>query len=173
MTGKHQARSGRLSLGGFLSVLIFGAVAGSVFTYLMLQDRQQPQPTANVQPGNELGEARDAIEAYIDRKLREWDLDPDHLKIELERGGQIVREKSREMGTNFPENFSDVTIIAKIKAKYTLDRELSGWNIIVGCENGHVTLSGKVDSPEHIGRAVVIALDAEGVVDVVSTLSVR
>jgi hypothetical protein len=173
MTGKHQTRSGRFSFSGFLLVLIFGAVAGSVFTYLVLQDQRQSQPGANIQPGDELGEAREAIEAYIERKLREWNLDPEQLKLELERGGQIVREKSREMGTNLPGEFSDVTIIAKIKAKYTLDRELSGWNIIVGCENGHVTLSGRVDSPSDIGRAVVMALDADGVIDVVSTLTVR
>lgn len=172
MTGKYQTLRGRISFSGFLLVLVFGAVAGSAFTYLMLQSRQ-PQPRARAQSGNELGQAREAIEAYIDRKLREWNLDPEQLKRELERGGQVVREKSREMGTRLPEDFSDVTIIATIKAKYTLDRELSGWNIIVGCENGHVTLSGKVDSPEHIGRAVVMALDADGVVDVVSSLTVQ
>lgn len=138
----------------------------------MIESRK-PQAGTEIQPGNELGEARDAIEAYIDRKLREWRLDPEELKQELERGGQIVREKSAGIGSTLPGDLSDVTIIAKIKAKYTLDRELSGWNIIVGCENGHVTLSGKVDSPEHIGRAVVIALDADGVIDVVSTLTVR
>lgn len=178
MKEKFHTSRGGFSFGGFLFVLAMGVVVGGVLTYYYLKNQRQSEealetPAAVIQSGNELGEAREAVEAYIDRKLQEWNLDPDELKDELARGGDIVREKSREIGQNLPGGFSDVKVIATIKAKYTLDRELSGWNIIVGCENGHVTLSGKVDSPEQIGRAVVMALDVDGVADVVSSLKVR
>ena len=63
-------------------------------------------------------------------------------------------------------------IIALIKAKYTLDKELSARHITVASTDGHVKLSGSVQSPDQIGRAIVLALDTDGVVDVESSLRV-
>jgi len=60
-----------------------------------------------------------------------------------------------------------------IKAKYAADSTLSAWDISVSCDQGHVKLGGTVSSPDDIGRAMAIALDADGVRDVTSTLAVK
>jgi hyperosmotically inducible protein len=67
----------------------------------------------------------------------------------------------------------DARITAAIKAKLLTSKELSAWNISVNTTAGVVTLSGIVDSPDEIGRAMVIAMDAEGVREVISTLQVK
>ncbi|BET68728.1 hypothetical protein ASA1KI_36460 [Opitutales bacterium ASA1] len=112
-------------------------------------------------------------EDYFSRKLREWNLDPDEVRRELDRAGRILREGSRELGTRLAEETSDVRIIAVIKAKLTLDEELSAWQISVGCQDGHVTLTGTLDTPDQIARAIVLALDTKGVIDVDSSLRLR
>jgi len=63
--------------------------------------------------------------------------------------------------------------VTEIKAKYAEDSTLSAWKISVSCDKGHVTLSGTVSSPDDIGKAVALALDADGVRDVTSTLQVK
>ena len=44
---------------------------------------------------------------------------------------------------------------------------------LLSCNKGHVKLFGAVSSPEDIGRAMAIALDADGVRDATSTLVVK
>lgn len=170
-------RAGRSSLATLLLTLFVGMVGGAGLAYFLLEKPSVPPVQAPELPpapgGDELRQARDAVETYMERKVRELHLNPEELKAELARAGRIVREKGRELGTKVAEGASDVRIIAEIKAKYTLDRELSGWTITVGSKDGHVTLSGKVATPERIARAVVIALDVDGVVDVVSSLQVE
>ena len=68
---------------------------------------------------------------------------------------------------------SDARAVTEIKAKYAEDSTLSVWKISVACDQGHVTLSGTVSSPEDIGKAVALALDADGVHDVTSKLEVK
>lgn len=171
-------RAGRSSFATLLLTLLVGIVAGAGLAYFLLEQPEKtpavriPKPPS-VPDGDELRQAREAVETYIARKVHELNLNPEELKAELGRAGRIVREKSRELGSKVAEGASDVRIIAEIKAKYTLDRELSGWAITVGSKEGHVTLSGKVTTPERIARAVIIALDVDGVVDVVSSLQVE
>ena len=71
------------------------------------------------------------------------------------------------------ETWPDARAVTEIKAKYAVDATLSAWNISVGCAQGHVTLSGTVSSADDIGRAIAIALDADGVRDVDSSLTVK
>jgi len=183
MKPNDRRRAGSFSFSTLLLTLLVGLVGGAALAYILLErDRRSSGPSVQVPAppsvpsvpgGDELREARDAVESYIERKVRELHLNPDELRAELDRAGRIVREKGRAFGAKVAEGASDVRIIAEIKAKYTLDRELSGWGITVGSKDGHVTLSGKVASPERIARAVVIALDVDGVVDVVSSLQVE
>lgn len=63
--------------------------------------------------------------------------------------------------------------MTEIKAKYAQDPTLSAWDISVTCNQGHVKLSGTVSSPDDIGRAEALALDADGVRDATSTLTVK
>ena len=53
------------------------------------------------------------------------------------------------------------------------DKDLSALSISVNTTSGIVTLSGTVSSPEHISKAMLLAMETEGVREVVSTLQVR
>lgn len=99
-------------------------------------------------------------------KAEEWRLTPDDIKRELRGGGQIVREKAGAVGGKI----ADVRIITVIKSKYVLDRDLSASDIRVECRNGHVILSGSVPSVDHIAKAVMQAMETDGVVNVASHL---
>ncbi|MGH8017564.1 MAG: BON domain-containing protein [Opitutaceae bacterium] len=159
----------------FLSVLIalvLGAFLGAAATWLVLEKEGRLQPSASAPPPASTNGAPAIDEDRISRKLREWNLDSEDLREELDRAGRILREKGREFGARLAEETSDVRIIALIKAKYTLDEQLSARQIAVGCKDGHVTLTGTVASAEQVGRAIVLALDTEGVLDVDSSLRV-
>ena len=99
-------------------------------------------------------------------KAEEWRLTPDDIKRELRGGGQIVREKAGAVGGKI----TDVRIITVIKSKYVLDRDLSASGIRVECSKGHVILSGNVPSVDHIAKAVMQAMETDGVVNVASHL---
>ncbi len=164
------------SLTGFLATLVVGGLLGAGVCYyaLRIAPERGGKATTVERPATapsspEGGPARDD---YIARRLREWHLTPDELKRDLSSAGDIVREKGRDLGNKIAGATADVRIIAKIKAKYTLDEELPALKIIVGCKEGHVTLSGVVPSADLIGRAIVLALDTDGVVDVVSSIKV-
>jgi hypothetical protein len=163
----HNTSRAGFSFVGVLITLVLGAFLGAAATYLLLEreGRLQPPSTAHPSP-----EAPSLDEDYFSRKLRDWNLDPEDVRAELNRAGRILREKGRALGSRLAEETSDVRIIAVIKAKYTLDEELSARQITVGCKDGHVTLGGTAQSPEQIGRAIVLALDTDGVVDVDSSL---
>jgi len=51
--------------------------------------------------------------------------------------------------------------------------DLSVWKISVSCTQGRVALSGTVSAEEDIGEAVALALEADGVRDVTSSLAVK
>src|ERR1700676_917130 len=59
-----------------------------------------------------------------------------------------------------------------IKAKYVLDHDLSAIDISVDSQDGDVALGGTVSSPELVGKAVVLALDTDGVRGVTSKITV-
>jgi osmotically-inducible protein OsmY len=71
------------------------------------------------------------------------------------------------------EKISDVRILAVIKAKYVLDRDLSARDIAVDVSDGAVTLTGTVPSPEFVGRATALALETDGARSVTARLTVR
>jgi hypothetical protein len=168
------------SLGGFLVALVLGGLVGAGVCYFVLRDAKaaeageaaQPERQPQPEPEPEPAPAPQASEDYISRKLREWNLTPEELKRDLATAGRVVREKGRELGGKVKAATADVTIVAKIKAKYTLDDQLPALEIIVDCQDGHVKLSGTVPSVELIGRAIALALDTDGVVDVVSSIKV-
>jgi len=166
------------SLIGFLAVLAVGGALSAGVCYVML--RREPAPAAESVPvpvasapaSPATPEVEPKSDDYLSRKLREWNLTPDELKHDLATARDVIREKGRNLGEKVKTATADVTILAKIKAKYTLDDQLSALTIIVDCRDGHVKLSGSVVSVELIGRAIVLALDTDGVIDVVSSLKV-
>jgi len=84
-----------------------------------------------------------------------------------------VRRKAEDIGEKVADATSDARAVTEIKAKYAMDKTLSVWNISVDCSQGHVALSGTVSSPDDVGRAVALALEADGVRDVTSTITVK
>jgi osmotically-inducible protein OsmY len=98
---------------------------------------------------------------------------PEDIKEELARTGQVVRRTATEAGHAIADAAADARITGAIKAKLVASRDLSALNISVNTTDGVVTLSGSVSSSEDIGKAIVLAMQTDGVREVVSTLQVR
>ena len=115
------------------------------------------------------GHLSDALKA----KLEALDLRSEQIKEELASTGKIVRRKAHDIGEQVADAAADARTVAAIKAAYAIDPNLSVWQISVSCTQGHVTLSGMVSAPEDIGRAVALALNVDGVRDVISTIQAK
>jgi osmotically-inducible protein OsmY len=81
----------------------------------------------------------------------------------------VATEKAKEAGAEA----SDVRIIAVIKGKFLVDKDLSVFAIAVDCKDGKVMLSGSAASPELINHAIKLAQETSGVRIVNSTLTVK
>jgi hypothetical protein len=164
---------------GFFNGLILGIILGAVgYWYVEKKANEHPEAqqrfedsAANV-GSNAVDMAHNAA-AALRAKLDTLDLHDDQITNELARTGKVFRSKAQAAGTAVADAASDARAVTEIKAKYAVDSTLSMWSISVACSQGHVTLSGTVSSPGDIGRAVAIAMDADGVQDVTSTLTVK
>ncbi len=114
-------------------------------------------------------DAKDAVAA----KIVDWKLTPADIKADLEKSGRVVREKSVAAGEKSGEVISDARIVTVINGKLLAASDLSVFKINVDADKGIVSLTGTVKSPELIGRAVVLALDTDGVTQVVSLLKIE
>lgn len=96
----------------------------------------------------------------------------DAVDTTKEKAGEIketVVEKSREVG----ERVDDARIIAAIKGKYVIEKDLSALAISVSCTDGRVVLTGTVESEALIAKATQLARETSGVVSVSARLTVR
>jgi hypothetical protein len=157
-----------------LFILVLGLVVGGFGYYLYQQSRNAEHPSpvapAPAPDTNRPPETNRAKESWSDR----WgDLKTDQIREELARSGKIVRTKAREVGAAVADATSDARITGAIKAKFAVDSELSALSISINTTEGVVTLSGTVSSHEHIAKAIRLALETEGVREVISTLQVR
>jgi hyperosmotically inducible protein len=84
----------------------------------------------------------------------------------------VVRRKAQEAGAAIADATADARVTAAIKAKMVANRDLSALRISVNTTAGVVTLAGTVNSPEDIGKAMLVAMETDGVTQVVSTLQV-
>jgi osmotically-inducible protein OsmY len=123
--------------------------------------------------GNQIQNAASSARDVIEEKLRVLDLRTNDIKDELARSGQIVRRKAREAGQALADATADARITAAIKTKLLASRDLSGMNISVNTTGGVVTLSGSVSTAEEISKAMLLAMESEGVREVISTLQVK
>lgn len=114
-------------------------------------------------------DAKDAVAA----KLVEWKLTPSDIKADLEKGGRVVRSKTGTAVAKSGEVFDNARVVTVINAKLVGDSQLSALKINVDADHGVVTLKGTVKSVELIGRAITVALDTDGVTQVVSLLNVE
>ena len=91
----------------------------------------------------------------------------------MARTGKIVRREANEAGHAIADATADARTTASIKGKLLASRDLSALNISVNTTAGVVTLSGFVSDPEHISKAILLAMETDGVREVVSTLQVK
>ena len=150
--------------------LLIGIIvgAGVVWVYTTKEGRSQARSTGE-QIENATKSARDSIQD----KLKVLDLRSDDIKDELARTGQVVRRKAREAGQAVADATADARVTAAIKGKLIANRDLSAMSISVNTTAGVVTLSGTVSSPEDISKAMLVAMEMDGVREVVSTLQVK
>jgi osmotically-inducible protein OsmY len=150
--------------------LILGLTIGAAVVWFYLTYQGTPRmETARDKVESAAKSARDAVQD----QLRVLDLRPDDIKAELARTGQVVRRKAQEAGHAIADATADARITAAIKAKLVTSRELSALDISVNTTAGVVTLSGLVSSPDNIGRAMLLAMQTDGVREVISTLQVK
>jgi hyperosmotically inducible periplasmic protein len=114
-------------------------------------------------------DAKDAIAA----KLVDWKLTPSDIKADLEKSGRIVRDKTVAAGEKVGGVIDNARLVTVINGKLVADKDLSALKINVDATDGVVTLKGTTASLELIGRAVALALNTEGVTQVVSLLTIE
>jgi gas vesicle protein len=161
-----------------MKVFIIGALMGAIigagalwyFTAQKAEERaavQAEKARESVQAAGE--QAKQALAA----RLEEMELSAEDIRKELAEKGHVVRRKARDIGEAATDAAVDARATATIKAKLAADPDLSALRISVATTAGRVTLSGTVASPELIGKAMVLALETDGVREVVSTLQVK
>jgi hyperosmotically inducible periplasmic protein len=113
--------------------------------------------------------ARDSIQ----ERLRAWDLRPEDVKEDLAKTGEVIRDRARQATQALADSTADARITAAIKRKLLTNKDTSALNISVNTTSGVVTLSGPVGSTDEISKAMVLAMDTEGVRRVISTMQVK
>jgi len=131
------------------------------------QGRSRAQAT-----GAQIETAAKSAHDAIEQKLRDLKLSPQEVKDELARTGQVVRRKTQAAGQTIADVALDTRLTAAVKAKLVVNRELSGRDISVSTTGAVVVLSGTVGSPEEISKAMLVAMETDGVKEVVSKLQV-
>jgi hypothetical protein len=144
----------------YLVILALGFALGLYVAHFQLQIPTHLGTTASA--------PRHSASEEFDEKLREWRLTPNDIKQDLAHTGEVVRNQADIVGGKI----SDERILAVVKAKYILDRDLSANDVRVSVHAGRVTLGGSVGSPDLVGRAVALALDTDGVSGVESRLAI-
>ena len=150
--------------------LIIGALVGAAAIYFYSNG---PAKSTAKNAGEQIENAGKSARDTIQEKLRQLNLDPKDIKEELAKTGQVVRRKAKEAGQVIADATADARITAAIKTKLVADPALSALSISVNTTGGVVTLSGTVSTPEDVSKAMLLAMETEGVTQVISTLQVK
>lgn len=155
----------------FLCGLMIGVLVGAGVTWWAL-NRPVPVPVEHWQ--EELTAAGEELRQAVQAKLALLHLTATNIQEELARRGQVVRRAARDWGQTVVDAATDARIVAAIKARYVADSRLSALRISVRSSEGRVFLSGTVRSAEDIGRAILLALEADPAVrEVTADLKVQ
>jgi hyperosmotically inducible protein len=162
----------------FFNGLVLGIIigAGVLWFYGHSRSMEEREQSARVQAGKALELAQDAAERAkraLPGAIAALELRADDIRKEVAETGRVVRRRARDLGSAVVDTATDARITAAIKAKLAADPDLSALGISVDTTAGRVTLAGSVASPDLIGRAMVAALETEGVREVISTLQVK
>jgi osmotically-inducible protein OsmY len=153
----------------FFALIVGIAVGAAAMWFSSSKQGKSAARTTGDQIESSTKSARDTIQ----EKLKVLDLRPEDIKDDLARTGQVVRRKAREVGQAIADSTADARITAAIKGKLVANRDLSALSISVNTTGGVVTLSGSVSSPEDIGKAILLAMETDGVREVISSLQVK
>jgi osmotically-inducible protein OsmY len=137
---------------------------------------QQAEERAEGQIEQTMDSADAAVEKArqsLDEKLEELKLRAEDIREEMVKQGKVVRRSVGDIGESLTDAAIDARATVSIKAKLAADPDLSALSISVATTGGRVTLSGTVASPELIGKAIALALETEGVREVISTIQVK
>ena len=165
----------------FFNGLAVGIIIGGLGSWFFIEQRHTQDPGLPESPARResskaveaAGEAAYHLTEAVKAKLDSLDLRPEQITEDLARTGKVVRRKAREVSGQVVDAATDARITTAIKAKLAIDKELSARDISVSTEQGHVTLSGAVASPEQVSKAILLSMETDGVQDVTSTLTVK
>jgi hypothetical protein len=108
-----------------------------------------------------------------DRKRVEWRLTDSDIRTDLDKTGVLIREKTGVAGEKLGAAMDNARVVTVINSKLVADPDLSALKIDVDADHGVVTLKGTVKSLELVARATALALETQGVTQVISMLSVE
>src|SRR5215467_3025850 len=144
--------------------VVFGLVVGMAIGVAAYWYFTTEQGRSNLHhAGNQLESAGSSAKDAVQEQLKALNLHSNSIKDELTRTGQVMRRKAQEAGQAIADATADARLTAAIKGKFLADPDLSVISISVNTTAGVVTLSGTVSSTELIGKAIVLALEPEGV----------
>jgi len=151
------------------SLFVLALIGFVAFWYVTEARRQETVQKAEEEVAKTAVRLKDAIE----EKLKNTSLRGDAIKEELARSVNVVRQLARDVGAADAEATADRRVTAAIKAKLVTDPDLSALSISVNTTYDVFTLSGTAPSYDAIGKAMLLALETDGVREVISTLQVR
>ena len=153
----------------FLALIIGIAIGAGIIWYL----QKNPQNRNLRQAGADIESTARSAGNSIKEEVQSWDLSTDKVKEEMSRTGKVIRQKTAKAGEAIADATADARVTGVIKAKLVRDPDLSAWNISVNTTAGKVTLAGSVSAPDFVSKAMVLAMETDGVREVVSTLQVN
>ncbi|MCM2265463.1 MAG: BON domain-containing protein [Desulfuromonadales bacterium] len=165
----------------FIIGLFMGAIIASCAIWYFTAGSTMPAvQKAEERAATKAGETLDSLQSAGEKaklaltaKFEALDLRSEDIQKELAEKGNVVRRKAREVGGAAVDATHDARVTTVIKAKLAADSDLSAISISVATTAGRVTLSGTVTSPELIGKAMTLALETDGVREVVSTIQIK
>lgn len=162
--------------------VLLALVVGAITLGVRHQQEQRKTPWGKASEKIEATaqQAKEKAEATFQRaketaeaKWEDWNLKSEAIREELTQTGKVVRRKAEDLAAAVSDAAADARTTAVLKTKIAQDPDLSVWRIGVDTTRGRVTLAGEVSSHEHIGRAIQLALETDGVREVISTLQVQ
>jgi hyperosmotically inducible protein len=125
------------------------------------------------QAAERTADSMEDVARHADDNIKTWRLSGDEIRADLNKSGRVVREKTVAAGNKMATGIDNARITTSVKAKYAADRMVSALTIDADTNNGVVTLKGTANSTEAIARAIELALETDGVHQVVSLLTVK
>jgi osmotically-inducible protein OsmY len=153
----------------FVALIIGVAIGAAAWWFFADAKGQRRAHEAQESVESAARSARDTVQ----EKLKSLDLRPEDIKEELKRSGKVVRKKAQEAGAAIADATADARTTAAIKTKFLATKDVPAMGISVNTTAGIVTLSGAVDHEDEISRLMALALEVDGVREVISTLQLR